>query len=50
MWLFFFFFSSQNAKLDFAFKNRLFRKRIGFEMQNLISFNTGFQSSENMEV
>lgn len=43
-----FFFFSQKAKLDFAWKSK--RKRIGFEMQNLISFNTGFQSSENMEV
>lgn len=42
-------FFSWNAKLDFAFKNSLFR-RIGFEMQNLTRFNIGFQSSENTEV
>lgn len=39
-------FFSQNTKLVFVFKNSLFRKRMHFEMQNLISFNTGFQSTE----
>lgn len=45
VWLFFFF--SQNAKLGFAVKNSLLKKRIDFEMQNLICFNRSFQSKKN---
>lgn len=43
----FFFFFSQNAKLGFAVKNSLLKKRIDFEMQNLICFNRSFRSKKN---
>lgn len=43
-------FFSQNTNLVFVFKNSLFRKRMHFEMQGLISFNTGFQSTEKNTV
>jgi len=39
VWLFF----SRNAKLAFAFKNSLLRKRMDFEKQNPDNFNTSFQ-------